>query len=201
MHPRDCPEWEYSNHPHRARVLPRRCKEQLAALRRGRLDTLAVSRDSRLVHRHLFSELAPRECPYYAGHYRGEPFRCLEYNRVRIANDPRVGEQPGNVVRTMDVLAQIMDQGVAAIDTANQLPNAQVPRRQKVYYLIAFACRVFVEFLRIHPYANGNGHAGRFIIWALLGRYELWPRSWPVDTRPPDPPYSPANFRLSKWKT
>src|SRR5437879_5952982 len=56
--------------------------------------------------------------------------------------------------------------------------------------LVAFVCAVFSDFLKIHPYANGNGHAARFIAWALLGRYRLWPTTWPIHPRMPDPGYT-----------
>jgi Fic family protein len=83
-----------------------------------------------------------------------------------------------------------IDELAAALDTASQLPDAHVSKTQKVMYIVAATCSIFVEFLRIHPHANGNGHIARFIVISFLGRYELWPRQWPLDERPPDPPYS-----------
>ena len=194
MHPRDCPSWEYGTHPDRNRLLPSRCESTLIRLRSGRIDTLVLSVDSRSTHQYFFSGLTPATCPYYAGHYRGELFRCLEFYEVHIPNDPRVGERAVIVSNSMNAMGKIIRSGIAALDNANQLPESQVPKWQKHYYLVAFACRIFVEFLRIHPYANGNGHTARFLIWALLGRYNLWPRRWPLDERPPDPPYSRLIF-------
>jgi fido (protein-threonine AMPylation protein) len=161
------------------------------------MDTLALSKDTRPIHLQLFRDLTPPECPEFAGHYRGEAFRCLESYEVYIRGDPLVGEPAKNVRSSMIVVAEAIDNGVAAFDTANQLPESHVPRWQKIYYLVTFACRVFVEFLRVHPYANGNGHMGRFLIWAILGRYGLWPRRWPLDKRPPDPPYS---YLISQYR-
>jgi Fic family protein len=64
------------------------------------------------------------------------------------------------------------------------------------------ACRVFEVFLRIHPYANGNGHAARFLIWCLLSRYGYWPKGWPIEPRPPDPPYTHliSEYRNGNWE-
>jgi Fic family protein len=90
----------------------------------------------------------------------------------------------------MDELANIVQEAVAALDEGMELPNAQIPLRDKILYVVASACRIFEWFLRIHPYVNGNGHAARFCLWALLGRYGLWPVSWPIDPRPDDPPYT-----------
>jgi hypothetical protein len=35
-----------------------------------------------------------------------------------------------------------------------------------------------------------SGHAARFIMWAILGRYKFWPVRWTVEPRPADPPYT-----------
>jgi hypothetical protein len=75
--------------------------------------------------------------------------------------------------------------GLAALDAHGNL-NPQ----ERLRYILALTSRVFVAFLTIHPYANGNGHAGRFIVWSIMGRYGHWPRRWTVDPRPQDPPYS-----------
>jgi Fic family protein len=56
--------------------------------------------------------------------------------------------------------------------------------------VVVVACMVFELFLRIHPYANGNGHAARFCTWAILGAFGYWPERWPIEPRPPDPPYT-----------
>jgi hypothetical protein len=85
----------------------------------------------------------------------------------------------------MDELRDIIGSGIDALDADQSLT-----RRQRLSYLVILACRVFELFLRSHPYANGNGHAARFMVWCVLGRDEHWPRSWPVEPRPADPPYS-----------
>ena len=71
------------------------------------------------------------------------------------------------------------------MERGRQLPSARVPEEEKLYYVVTFACRVLVEFLRIHPYANGNGHIGRFIVWLILARFGYWPKQWPLNASPP----------------
>jgi Fic family protein len=90
----------------------------------------------------------------------------------------------------MERLAKNISDGIAALDEAGRLPNAQLSPNEKVLFAVVFACRVFETFLRVHPFANGNGHAARFLIWAILGRYGYWPTNWPIEPRPPDPPYT-----------
>ncbi len=57
-------------------------------------------------------------------------------------------------------------------------------------FAIALACRLFVRFLTIHPYANGNGHIARFLLTGLLKRQGYRLKAFPIEPRPADPPYS-----------
>jgi hypothetical protein len=79
---------------------------------------------------------------------------------------------------------------ITALDAGHALPNAIVPPEMKLLRTVQVACRFFELVCRVHPYANGNGHAGRFCLWAILGRYGYFPVRWPIEPRPPDPPYT-----------
>lgn len=96
----------------------------------------------------------------------------------------------------MDAITQTVVGGLNVLDVENARPDGDLPMDQKLLNTVIFACKVFEIVLRVHPYANGNGHAARFIVWAILGRYGFWPRSWawPLDPRPSDPPYSRIIF-------
>lgn len=189
-HPRDCPEWEYDAHPDRKVVLKQETQRLIIALRRREIDSRACAADTRQVHRSLFVRLTPHGCEYFAGHYRGEDFRCLRFYVVGIRRDPRVGYAPHLVRGYMAEVEEIVKTAVAGLDAGFELPTAHFADEEKLLYCVAVACRVFEYFLRIHPYVNGNGHAARFIVWALLGRYGYWPVRWPIEPRPPDPPYT-----------
>ena len=189
MHPTDCPEFEYAHHPRRA-VLQAQLVQVLVGLRSDTLDKADIASDSRAVHRKLFEELTPPGHAYYAGHYQGEEFRCLKHYSARIPSDPRVGHPPHCVPGSMAAVADQVGTDLSVLDAATEIPDARVAKEEKLLYVVVFACRVFEFFLRIHPYANGNGHAARIVVWAIFGRFGYWPRSWPVDPRSPDPPYT-----------
>ncbi len=64
------------------------------------------------------------------------------------------------------------------------------PREWKIYRSVELAAAAFVYFLEIHPYADGNGHMARMMLIVILARFDIFLARWPIDPRPPDPPYS-----------
>ena len=186
MYPSDCPEWEYADFPNREIILKRKTIDLLVQLRRQEIDSTSSAIDSRSVHRYLFSELTPPECEYFAGNYRGSDFHCLKHYNIDVKGDARVGAYPHIVEERMQQLSQTIQFGLEVLDMTHPKSG---PQNRKVKHLldtIAVACRVFEEILRIHPYANGNGHAARFVVWAILGRYGYWPKRFPISPRPQD---------------
>jgi len=190
MHPADCPFWEYTNHVDHSSVICARVSSILQDLRLGTTDSCQVAVDPRPTHYTMFQNLTPPGYDYYAGHYRGEGYRCLQYCNVRVNGDPSVGFSAGFVIDSMEMFEQRVRRGVAELDLTAQLPDSVFSSEQKLLKTVLLACHAFVTFLQIHPFVNGNGHMGRFIIWAILGRYGYWPSRWPVEPRPPDPPYT-----------
>jgi hypothetical protein len=133
----------------------------------------------------MFVGLTPEKCPYYAGHYRGESYRCLRHHRVKVDSDPRVGAEAKRVTPDLaNLSSQIIGAGLKVVESAFQRPDEELAPPEKLNYLVMFACAVLVEFLRIHPYVNGNGHAGRLIVWLILAKFGYWPERWPLDTSP-----------------
>lgn len=185
MHPRDCPEFEYDNHPQRTTVLPSRCEELLRQLYAKTIPADEMACDTRPSHRHLFEKLTPPRHSYYAGNYRGAAYRCLREYEVGVLQDPRVGIPPGRVSGEMTKLASEIRLDLGVLSQVHNLPNSQCSGAMKVMSTIVVACRVLEQFLRVHPYANGNGHAGRFVVWAILWRCGYWPQKWPLDASPP----------------
>lgn len=202
MHPNDCPSnWEYESYSSHDSILASQAAAILAALRRGTLDTLALSSDTRPIHFQLFERLTPATCSYFAGHYRGEHFRCLRYYNVMIPSDPRVGWPCDGLPIVMEKISKDFSSALNSLDEGQQLPDSQLAPEQKLIFVVAFACRALELFLRIHPYANGNGHAARFLVWCILGRYGYWPKQWPLHPRP-NPPYIELieRYRNGDWE-
>ena len=193
MHPADCPAFDYEDHPSHPTELFARTKDLVRSLRIGQLDKAAVAADSRVVHEHLFSLLTPPACAYFAGHYRGENFRCLRYYGVHVAGDRRVGLNPVKVPGVMMGIGAEIIRAMARVDELHA--QSRLALEDLMYWTVRFACVAFERVLTIHPYANGNGHAARFVIWAILGRYDYWPADWPIDPRPARPDYESSSLR------
>ena len=190
MRPADCPQkWEYRDFPNGASILQNRCAAIIVSIRRGSVPECAIAGDTRSMHRKMFEGLTPPECDYFAGNYRGDPFKCLRHLKVGVAGDSAVGVAPEKVLSDLREFAQAVKLGLQKHEAALALPNAQISSQDKFLYYVSFVCVTLCEFLRIHPYANGNGHISRFIVWWLLGKYGHWPKKWPLDQRPA-PPYT-----------
>lgn len=185
-----CPAWEYDN-PGARQTLALRVQQVLVELRVGTVDTASLAGDTRPVHERLFRGLTPPGFEYYAGHYRGERYVCLVQRDVGIRGDPRVGYPAAGVSRALGELAQTISAGLVVLDGMHGAAvGDRASARTRLLATVVLACRAFELFLRIHPYLNGNGHAARFLLWAILSRYGYWPGRFPIEPRPQDPPYS-----------
>jgi fido (protein-threonine AMPylation protein) len=55
--------------------------------------------------------------------------------------------------------------------------------------VVRLACDAFVRFLTVHPFADGNGHTARALLWLILFQFGYKPDNWTIDPRPPFPAY------------
>lgn len=187
----ECPNWEYSTVPGANEDLSARAKSALSQLvSLDPPDQERIAKDTRPIHREYFRGLTPPGFDYYAGHYRGENFPCLVDYEVHVQGDVRVGHTAATVLLEMDQLASDIDDVFKKLALAWSANEKLFGKELKVYRTIELATAVFVYFLEIHPYANGNGHMGRLVLITILARFGIFLRRWPLHPRPPDPPYT-----------
>jgi Fic family protein len=55
---------------------------------------------------------------------------------------------------------------------------------QRAVAVVKLACYAFVAFLTVHPYADGNGHTARALLWIVLMRFGYVPNEWTIEPRP-----------------
>lgn len=157
----------------------------MSALRQGAQSYLrALIQDCQPHHAELFCGLTPPSQPYYAGNWRGSDFRCLKHYPVGVPGDLLVGTPPEQVRPDMERFREEATRHLAAFNIA---ALEQLSPKERLLLVAKFAARVFDLFLRIHPFANGNGHIARLLVLAILGAFKVFPKKWPVDARPPGP--------------
>lgn len=73
------------------------------------------------------------------------------------------------------------------LDMAYSASDAIFPKNEKLLTALSHVAGLFVYFLEIHPYANGNGHMARMMLLAMLARHNLVFVNFPVHPRPDGP--------------
>jgi hypothetical protein len=140
-------------------------------------------------HKYIFRQFTPVGFPYFAGRYRGDNYDILRDCRVGILSDPKVGEVPKSVRAKMDLFDKQFIKTIEVFD--GHFKSGKIDKAILLVKLAEAVGTLLVRFLTIHPYVNGNGHIGRVLVLAMLGRLNIRPANWTIDDRPP---YSEAIF-------
>lgn len=186
--PNGCPAWQYSSHPRCPELLPVAAAKLLSGIMTGGFPVDKYAPDTRPIHLDLFTGLGPPGHDYYVGNYRGFHKKCLRDYEVTVG-DPlacsKAAKVQTDIVRFgMEVVKAIKD-----IEGAIASAPAALDPAQKTVAIVRIACLAFVRFLTIHPYADGNGHVARSLLWIVLRHFGYIPNKWTIDPRPPFPNY------------
>jgi hypothetical protein len=120
----------------------------------------------------------------YRGRFRGES--GLEKTRVWIGDHE--GVPPAEVARALAAFERTLQRVVAVLDA--RYPSGHDLDADGLAAVIDLCAWAHAEWIRIHPFANGNGRTARIWANALLMRYGLPPA---VRLRPrPDGGYALA---------
>lgn len=149
--------------------------------------------DARGWHNDILQGLVPPR-PDYVGRFRGEP--GLEVCEVAVGDDPGVAAE--EVADELKRFEEKLQATVAALDEL--ITPDQDLSADDVAAVIDLCAWVHSEWVRIHPFANGNGRTAR--LWAniIAMRYGLPPF---VRLRPrPDGGYAAAagEAMAGRWK-
>jgi fido (protein-threonine AMPylation protein) len=183
--PPGCPEWDYETHPDCGRLLPLASADVLRDIASGAHPVAKSVRDSRAIHRKLFAQLWPPGHAYYVGNFRGlERKKCLKDYDVRIPSDPLVGVPAAKVIEEITKLADEIAVMTEAVDAELRDAGANISAANRSISVVRLACDAFVRFLTVHPFANGNGHVARAILFILLRHFGFNPDRWTIEPRP-----------------
>lgn len=183
------PDWD-DDSPELRRNLAALKREIVRTAQLRRLPTIEMARRWQ---RDVMTGLAASH-PKYVGAFRGGP--GLETTGVRI--DGFKGVHPANVAEELKRFEDTIQALVARLD--GDLPPGKSLTEAEIEDVLDVCAWTHAEWVRIHPFANGNGRTAR--LWAdfLACRYGLAPF---VPLRPrPDDGYEAAGARAMQgdWR-
>ena len=140
-------------------------------------------------HRRIHEGI-PLPVPYYASGVRDSDSSYPELYGYEVAVGPFRGVPSRFVPRELATFESNAQQAVARLDAV--VPAGQGPGQSRDLHAVLTLCAVLHgEWVRIHPFANGNGRTARvWANWAAL-RYRL-PPFVSIKPRPPGNPYALA---------
>lgn len=102
----------------------------------------------------------------YVGAFRGEP--GLEHLQVKV--DANRGVDSGQVAEELARFEEKLQALVAELDAV--LPAGEEPDADQLAAIVDLCAWAHSEWVRIHPFANGNGRTAR--LWANSSGDSLW---------------------------
>jgi hypothetical protein len=130
----------------------------------------------------------------FVGAFRGEPF--LENVQVRVGS--HYGVEAAKVREELNRFETKLQEAVAELDAL--VPIGKEPDLDQLAAIVDLCAWVHAEWVRIHPFANGNGRTARLWANSLAMRYGLPPF---IRLRPrPNEGYGDAGARAMQgdWK-
>ena len=107
--------------------------------------------------------------PHYVGAFRGE--QNIEHVQVFIGKHQ--GTPPYDVAEHLEVFEQTLTGLLAQLDSA--IPTGSELDSGQIQAVISACGWAHAEWVRIHPFANGNGRTARILANAIAMRYGLPP--------------------------
>lgn len=107
--------------------------------------------------------------PRYVGRFRGEP--GLEKVQVHVGG--RFGVAAREVSTALAAFERTLQPVIARLDAL--IPAGADPDADQLAALLEVCAWVHAEWIRIHPFANGNGRTARLWVNCIAMRYHLPP--------------------------
>jgi fido (protein-threonine AMPylation protein) len=134
----------------------------------------------------------------YVGHFRGDPAvrELVDYEvglgaRLKDGNLEKMGVWARRVSDEMKAVLTGLHAVFAELDAQLSVGTAPATADQ-ILQVISFAALAHGEFLRVHPFANGNGRIARLLVAFICLRYGL-PMFLHIKPRPESDDYIRAS--------
>jgi Fic family protein len=179
----DCPEWEEGPETERARAQRERVLAQIILSDHKKLPSAELVRDW---HRKLFEGIAPH--PDYLGNFRNleKVPKCVQYLEVAVNGNNPIKALPA--ARVLDAVDRFIEEFIYRVSAIDEMWAAMKETKPPlmVDQIVKTAAWAHGEWVRIHPFANGNGRTSRLWVNYVFIRFGFAP----LKIRPrPDNPY------------
>jgi fido (protein-threonine AMPylation protein) len=175
-----CPDWHEEIPSAREAEFSDRLKEAIDRVEDQLRHRAPLDSDLTDLHRILFSDFVPLAC--YAGNYRKD---SIHKSETCLATDVQVGGVLGAPYRHVE--QRMTDLCHSCSEISNLMQNEKGAERALTF--AAAAAYAIGEFIRIHPFINGNGRVSRLLWYWLCRRAKVSPMVQ-IHPRPPAPLYS-----------
>jgi len=180
-----CPEWITENGSQSAEQKRRRVLKRLAR------NDYAKPPSAELVnawHKEMFQGIAPHSD--YVGQFRDKERTsyCLQDYEVVVGGIP--GTDSSRVLFEVEAFFRDFNTKLSALESSFPPSGVRPPTLDDVSGVVELAAWAHGEWVRIHPFANGNGRTARLLANYVLVRFGFGPA---LTIRPrPDQPYGKA---------
>jgi fido (protein-threonine AMPylation protein) len=138
-------------------------------------------------HRRLFVGCQHMPPATYIGNFRGTALPGIASYAVRFG--PFLGTPPGGVAAQLDGFEGQLQADLTRLDGA--MPTESDVTKARLELLLPVAASAYAEWIRIHPFADGNGRTSRLLINWIMARY------WQPLILPGRPPTDVDNLRAA----
>lgn len=179
--------WEYSDHVN-ADDVAAFCRQIVAKASNDPSVVSSILVDTRPSHKEMFSTVTPVGHEYFAGNYRGSAWPKLQFYNVALSVGGKeyYGHPSALVERAMASFHAELGKSIDLFKRRSA--ELQWDKRKKVAGIAKLVGSFFVRFLTINPYANGNGHISRLIVWCMFAITSVNSSFWQVPDRNLEPP-------------
>jgi Fic/DOC family len=105
----------------------------------------------------------------YVGAFRGE----LGLEKIQVRVNDRYGIAARNVAGALANFQDTVQQVIGRLDQL--IPSGMDPDADQTAAILEVCAWVHAEWIRIHPFANGNGRTARLWVNSIAMRYQLPP--------------------------
>jgi fido (protein-threonine AMPylation protein) len=180
-----CPEWITEDGSDNAEQKRRRVLNRLVRTDYAKPPSAELIKSW---HREMFRGIAPHDD--YAGQFRDadRTSPCLQGYEVVVGNIP--GTDSSRVLIEVDAYFKGFIAKLNSLEIGFPSDNARPPTLDEIDGVVKLAAWAHGEWVRIHPFANGNGRTARLLANYVLIRFGFGPA---LAIRPrPNQPYGKA---------